>query len=319
MNFKKKIVLLFASLLCGINWAHGLPQIDNYLPLTYQAKNQIHIWFYTPVYERYIKAQYQYQLWGIDDTWSVWSENADVFIENSPSGEFTFNVMARFGAHLSTNIALNSFSINRPWYLSNLMTIAYILAAVLFFIFLHKAYKRYYRKKQEQLIELNRRELELIQLQNEKDLIKLKNDQLKKDFRNKSIELAASTMSIIKKNELLSRVKQQLLASEDDNQSAKQIVSLIDQNLSQNDDWELFKEAFNNADRKFLKKLYKAHSNLSPNEIRLCSYLRLNLSSKEIAGLFNISPRSVEIKRYRLRKKLNLNHEENLVNYLLKL
>ncbi|MGB5237689.1 MAG: LuxR C-terminal-related transcriptional regulator, partial [Flavobacteriaceae bacterium] len=80
-----------------------------------------------------------------------------------------------------------------------------------------------------------------------------------------------------------------------------------------------FKEAFNNTDREFLKKLEKTHPNLSPNDIRLCAYLRLNLVTKEIAQLLNISPRSVEIKRYRLRKKMNLTHEENLVNYILKL
>ncbi|MEN8789471.1 MAG: LuxR C-terminal-related transcriptional regulator, partial [Flavobacteriaceae bacterium] len=147
---------------------------------------------------------------------------------------------------------------------------------------------------------------------------KLKNDQLKEDFRNKSNELAASTMSIIKKNELLSKVKQQLTSAEQTN-STKEIIRIIDRNLDQNDDWELFKEAFNNTDREFLKKLEKLHPNLSPNDIRLCAYLRLNLVSKEIAQLLNISPRSVEIKRYRLRKKLNLEHEENLVNYILKL
>ena len=99
----------------------------------------------------------------------------------------------------------------------------------------------------------------------------------------------------------------------------KPLVDIIDKSLKKNDDWELFQEAFNNADRKFMKKLKKAHPQLTPNDIRLCAYLRLNLSSKEIAPLFNISPRSVEIKRYRLRKKMNLSHDDNLTDYILKL
>lgn len=97
------------------------------------------------------------------------------------------------------------------------------------------------------------------------------------------------------------------------------LINIIDKSLNKNDDWEMFKEAFNNADQKFLKKLKKIHPNLSPNDIKLCAYLRLNLSSKEIAPLLNISVRSVEIKRYRLRKKLGLIPEDNLVNYILEL
>ena len=82
-------------------------------------------------------------------------------------------------------------------------------------------------------------------------------------------------------------------------------------------DWEFFKEAFNNADKDFLKKIKELHPKLTPNDLKLCAYLRLNLSSKEIAPLLNISVRSVEIKRYRLRKKMELEHEDSLVEYIL--
>ena len=81
----------------------------------------------------------------------------------------------------------------------------------------------------------------------------------------------------------------------------------------------MFKEAFNNADKNFIKKVKSLHSDLTPNDLRLCAYLRLNLSSKEIAPLLNISPRSVEVKRYRLRKKMNLDHNANLTNYILEI
>ena len=69
----------------------------------------------------------------------------------------------------------------------------------------------------------------------------------------------------------------------------------------------------------FLMKIKNLHSTLTPNDLRLCAYLRLNLSSKEIAPLLNISPRSVEIKRYRLRKKMDLPHEKSLVEYILEI
>jgi DNA-binding CsgD family transcriptional regulator len=77
--------------------------------------------------------------------------------------------------------------------------------------------------------------------------------------------------------------------------------------------------AFNNADKDFIKKIKVSHPELTPNDLRLCAYLRLNLSSKEIAPLLNISPRSVEVKRYRLRKKMDLSHDKNLTSYILEI
>ena len=71
------------------------------------------------------------------------------------------------------------------------------------------------------------------------------------------------------------------------------------------------------TDIDFLKKIKAAHPSLTSNDLRLCAYLRLNLSSNEGAPVLNISVRSVEIKRYRLRKKMELSHEQGLVEYIL--
>jgi len=128
--------------------------------------------------------------------------------------------------------------------------------------------------------------------------------------------LAASTMSIVKKNELLNAIKKELDSDTQENE-LKSVIKIIDKNLNPKKDWEFFREAFNNADKDFLKKIKELHPKLTPNDLKLCAYLRLNLSSKEIAPLLNISVRSVEIKRYRLRKKMELEHEESLVEYIL--
>ena len=148
--------------------------------------------------------------------------------------------------------------------------------------------------------------------------MKLRNDKLRHDIDSKSRELGASTMSIIKKNELLNTILNELVEVKDD-RHVKPVIKIINQSLSDTSDWELFQEAFNNADSKFLKKIKTEHPSLTPNDLRLCAYLRLNLSSKEIAPLLNISPRSVEIKRYRLRKKMELTHEKSLVEYILEI
>ncbi len=282
-------------------------------------ENNLQISFYAAAFSKYLKPNYQFQLLGIYPEWSNWSQQSFTTFENLPSGDYTFKVRAKIGDKLSSNIASYNFKINRPWYFSNLLLGLYAFAFILGSILIHNSYRGYYHKRQKKLIEKNKREMELAKAQNEKEIIKIKNEQLKEEFKSKSNELAASTLSIIKKNELLSKVKEQLLSNVEDKSSVRPIINIIDKSLNQNDDWELFKEAFNNADRKFLKKLKKAHPNLSPNDIRLCAYLRLNLSSKEIAPLLNISARSVEIKRYRLRKKMDLSHDDNLVNYILKL
>ena len=280
------------------------------------SENNLRMSFHTPVYLKYFSPAYQFQLEGIYDVWSEWTHESTVFYENLPPGKYTFNVRSKIGDDLSDNVATYSFRIAKPWYRTNFMIAIYFLGVIAFSIFMHNVYRRYYRKQEEKLIEENRKELELTRLQNEKEIIKLQNEQLEKDFKNKSNELAASTMSIIKKNELLTQIKDQLSVIHD-KASIKPVIKIIDKSLNHNENWEMFKEAFDNADAEFFKNLKSRHPNLSPNDLKLCAYLRLNLSSKEVSQLINISPRSVEVKRYRLRKKLNLDSNENLTDYIL--
>ncbi|MCB0450530.1 MAG: two component regulator three y domain-containing protein, partial [Confluentibacter sp.] len=138
---------------------------------------------------------------------------------------------------------------------------------------------------------------------------------LNQDVENKNRELAISTMSIIKKNEVLNSIKKELKKNK--NTSNNAALNLIDSNLNDAKDWSFFEQAFNNADKDFLDKIKLIHPDLTPNDLRFCAYLRLNLSSKEMAPLLNISIKSVETKRYRLRKKLGLEHDSGLVTYIL--
>ena len=177
-------------------------------------------------------------------------------------------------------------------------------------------YTRYYRRQQIKYVEETKKELALKELSNTKALVEAKNDQLNQRIENKNRELAISTMSMIKKNTLLGSIKDQLVKVTDLSE-LKKVVRNIDQNINNDDDWNFFEEAFNNADQDFLKKIKEIHPKLTPNDLRLCAYLRLNLSSKEIASLLNISSKSVEIKRYRLRKRMNLDHGTNLIGYIL--
>jgi len=166
----------------------------------------------------------------------------------------------------------------------------------------------------------NRKHLEFQRLQSEQEITKIRYEQLQKDIDSKNRELAISTMNLINKNEFLTDLRDQIKQVEkNDPRQLHSIIATINKSISEEDTWGFFEEAFNNADKDFLKKIKTLHPTLTPNDLRLCAYLRLNLSSKEIAPLLNISVRSVEIKRYRLRKKMGLLHEKSLVEYILSL
>lgn len=282
-------------------------------------ENNVTFSYTVPEYNKYINAEYQYLLEGFQDEWSEWSAKPTVNFKNLPSGDYVFKVRARIASSTPENVAVYSFTIKKPWYATNFALVLYMVLLVYIFLYINKLYKNYYQKQREKLIEENNLLLEIKELENEQQLMKIRNEQLSQDVDAKNKELAVSTMSLIKKDELLSVIKEDLKKSSDENssRSIKSVISTITRNISEEDTWNVFKEAFDTADKDFLKKVKAAHSSLTPNDLRLCAYLRLNLSSKEIAPLLNISVRSVEIKRYRLRKKMDLSHEQGLVEYIL--
>jgi DNA-binding CsgD family transcriptional regulator len=282
-------------------------------------ENNITLSYTVPEYNKYINAEYQYLLEGFQEEWSEWSSKATVNFKNLSPGKYTFRVRAKIANSQPENVAVYSFVISKPWYLTNLALVIYLLLIFIVAYYINKAYGNYYFKQKQKLIEENNLLLEIKELENEQQLMKLRNDQLSIDVDTKSRELAVSTMSLIKKDELLSLIKEDLKKTSDEggSRSIKSVITTINKNISDDNTWNVFKEAFDTADKDFLKKVKLAHPSLTPNDLRLCAYLRLNLSSKEIAPLLNISVRSIEIKRYRLRKKMELPHETGLVEYIL--
>ena len=281
------------------------------------GENNLAFSFTLPEYSKYVNAEFQYLLEGMQDEWSEWSSKSGVSFKNLPAGDYVFKVRAKAGNSLSINTAKYTFTIQKPWYATNFALGIYLIFAIIAAFLINRAYKNYYQQQHEKLIDENNRLLEIKELENEQELMRVKNDQLQQEFENKNRELAVSTMNLIKKNELLSTIKDDLKKTTEGDKSLKSVITTINKNINEDDTWDMFKEAFNNADKDFLKKIKKAHPALTPNDLRLCAYLRLNLSSKEIAPLLNISVRSVEIKRYRLRKKMDLAHELGLVEYIL--
>jgi AraC family chitin signaling transcriptional activator len=282
-------------------------------------ENNIILNYTVPEYNKYIYTEYQYILEGLQEDWTSWSAKTSANFRNLPPGDYTFKVRAKMANSNPKNMATYRFSIAKPWYATTAALIIYFILGIFLTLYIHKAYKDYYRKNEQKLIEENNLLLEIKELENKQHLMKLKNEQLSSDVDSKSRELAVSSMSLIKKNELLALIKDDLKRSSwnNDEKSIKSVIKTINESISGDNSWAIFKDAFNSADNDFLKIIKQSHPSLTPNDLRLCAYLRLHLSSKEIAPLLNISVRSVEVKRYRLRKKMDLQHETSVVEYIL--
>jgi hypothetical protein len=286
----------------------------------FQSNENYFVFEYSvPKFDKYFVTEYQYCLNGlVDDKWSDWSTSSSKSFENLRFGDYEFKVKARVNKREVENVATYSFEIGRPWYLSNLALMAYLVSVVIIFSLINAYYKRSYKQQRQRIMDKASKEMEVKELETQKEIIQLKNESLKQDIEARNRELAISTMSMIKKNNALNEIKEELIGLEDI-KTVKPVVNLINKTMNDQVDWEFFEEAFNHADKDFFKKVKEIHPQLTANDLRLCVYLRLNLSSKEIAPLLNISPRSVEIKRYRLRKKIALDRETNLNDYFINL
>ena len=274
--------------------------------------NNIVFSYSIPNYQALSQTQYSYRLLNYSPIWSKWSQAATAGFENLPPGKYTFELKGRIN-DMETEVISYDFSIARPWYYSNLAWLLYFVLFILGLIVIHYTYRRRHRR----VVEEREKNLRMKNMEAEQEIIRLQKEHLERDMAEKNGQLAASTMSLIKKNEFLSNLKEELKEAE--NPKVKGVIKTIDKELKEEDNWKMFKEAFKNADKEFFDKIKAKHPELTSNDLRLCAYLRLNLSSKEIAPLINISVKSVEIKRYRLRKKMKLPREVNLTDYIIDL
>ena len=151
-------------------------------------------------------------------------------------------------------------------------------------------------------------------------LAQLEKEELAKEVRLKQNELASTTLNIAKKNEMMLEIKNMLLVNKDkfsNSQRYRSFLKKLDSSIEDTEDWKRFEVNFKELHEDFFERLLKAYPSLTPKDLKLCAYLKMNLSTKEIAPLMAISIRGVEIHRYRLRKKLDIDSSENLSNFLI--
>ena len=266
---------------------------------------------------------FRYKLAGLDDKWETSvGQNIKRYDYLHP-GNYTFLAEVTDNQGKVLDKTEYSFTVKPPFYWSPLFKLLYLLLFVLLLYFIYrKIQQRYADKKakyyQEQE-ELRKKEIE----KREQQILSLEKDKLATELSLKSKELAASTMTVIKKNELLTTIKEEIvtlkktLGTQYPNKYYDKLIKLLDENISSEDDWQIFQTNFDRIHENFFRNLHLKYPDLTANDLRFCAYLRLNLSTKDIAHLMNISPKGVEVARYRIRKKVGIPSEKSLTEFLI--
>jgi ligand-binding sensor domain-containing protein/DNA-binding CsgD family transcriptional regulator/preprotein translocase subunit YajC len=323
-NVKKLNVLLTEVALFGkkdsIIYGGHTPATINAAPIKIKnSLNSLRFEFSSTLFEQQNNIEFSYQLEGFDKNWSEWSAKSEKDYTNLPYGTFSFKVKSRNNLGSETAPVTYTFTILPAWYQTNIAFVIYFLLIIVFLYLLIKWQAKKHIKAQQQLKKLHQLDIK----KSESEIIQLKNEKLESEVNFKNKELAITTMHLAQRGKLLLRIKEDLYAlqkPEGDEKNAEKIKSLLkllDETEKSDNDWSQFSLHFDQVHNNFLDTLKQKFPHLSQNDLKMSAYLKMNLSSKEIAQLLGITIRGVEVGRYRLRKKLNLSSEVNLFDYLL--
>ncbi|MCR9251430.1 MAG: hypothetical protein NXI20_13460 [bacterium] len=262
---------------------------------------------------------------GYDKDWTTWSNASNREFTNLKEGTYTFHVESQNIYGQLGEVDTFQFTILPPWYRTIYMKVVYFLVLLVILYSLWKIrIMRLQAYKFKQIQEIRRQRAELIR-QNEKteqQMIQLQMEKLKSEVEFKSRELASSTLHSAHQNESIMKVLEQieLIDTIKDKTAQMQLAKVskfLKELINEEKNWEQFEQHFNDLHDDFIKRIKQVHPALTARDIRLCAYLRLNLASKEIAPLMGISYRGIEALRYRIRKKMDLDTKDNLMDYIL--
>lgn len=242
---------------------------------------------------------------------------------NLKDGDYTILFKASDNFGNTSEVTSIKIKVLPPWYKDTLGFILYVLIVMgvaFVFYLLHK--RKIYREQRLLQLKLKKEQREALKekaIENEKKLVELKNESLKNEVKLKSKQLANTAMALVKKNEALQELKKELMIHKsgfDNHFSFKKLLNKIDSSISQKDEWKVFEYNFNQVHEEFFNQLKSEFPELTHKDLKICAYIKMNLTTKEIAPLLNISSRGVETHRYRLKRKLNLENDNSLTTFL---
>lgn len=264
---------------------------------------------------------YNFKLLSPNDTIVLNGQTGEFSLQNLPVGINTIHVQAfdRWGQPTVTKVL--TVNIVKPWYHRT----AFIILFALIGLFLLSATVLRFKRNLKHYTSgiLSNTFADDKQWDIDIDELKDIRKQLEEEVSLQNNHIATGALNTIRNKEVLSSIKKELTTQKEKlgirypDKYYKKLVSLIDSNIHTEDDWAMFEQHFDKANGNFVSRLKGEYPQLTPRDLRLCAYLKMNLSSKEIAPLLDISERSVEVHRYRLRKKLELPPEDNLSEFMI--
>ena len=298
-----------------------------------KSENSLRIEFIQTEYRNDQAVSYSCLLEGYDKEWSQPQLQTSKEYTKLPKGTYTFRVRA-FN-RLTGNTTEEAFQIEilPAWYETWWAYLFYIVLILLFVYYAIQLLKRRaerelvrVRAEKERQLKEQEAQFSLEKAAKDNELMRLKAEQLEFQMKDNASKLADSTMNLMRKNDMLQALDTQMhelsesVRREDAKASItkkiKDIRHDIQQNINDDDNWEKFEENFNLVYSDYMKRLVARFPDLKMNDRKLCAYLRMGLSSKEMASLLNTSVRSVETARYRLRKKLGMGQGDNLTEFI---
>jgi ligand-binding sensor domain-containing protein/DNA-binding CsgD family transcriptional regulator len=288
--------------------------------------NSFHFEYSSTLFAQKGNEEFSYKLVGFDNDWSKWSTKTEKDYTNLSYGKYTFSVKVRNNLGNASEPVNYTFIVEPAWYQTIWAYLFYLIILVsIIYYFVNRQQKRFmlhqkkHEEEQKRLNYLHGLEMD----RNEKEIVTLKNDNLEAELSHKNRELATITMHLVDRGKLLQAIKDELIAQTqklnipDAEHHFRKVYKLLSDTENGDEDWDHFAIYFDQVYNNYLATMKVKFPNLSATDLKLCAYLRLNLSSKETAQLLNISLKGVEISRYRLRKKLQLPTEVNLYDFLI--
>ncbi len=258
------------------------------------------------------RVEYTLEYKNQEDAWREKRRKNEVTYEHLTPGHYIFKVRTTDGMGNYSPEANYSFRILPPWYRTSWAYACYVSAFLVFIYLISFLYSRRYQQLNQQRIR-----------QNETRLLLLTNQKLQNEIEEKNAELFTQTSFIVRKNELILRLKEIVDEWYSKNNQRpllplyQKMNQLLTESMDEEEDWKMFLIKFEQKHQHFFKHLKDLYPELTHNDLRLCACLKLNLETKDIASLMSLSVRGVENNRYRLRKKLRLSTEQSLNEFFL--
>jgi len=301
----------------GIVARQDLHEVPEYI----YSLNSIHFEYASTLFEHDKNIKFSYQLIGFDSEWSVWGTKSEKDYTNLPAGRYTFNVKASTGVNNESEVVSYTFIILPAWYNTIWMRLVYLVLIVMALRLIIRWQKKKHTKEQERMSYLHQLELD----RNEKEIVRLQNEKLEADVNYKNKELSTMTMHLVQRGKVLAKIKEVISAvikNHDLNESSpsfRHLIRLIKDVEKKDQELDHMSVHFNHVNTEFFTRLKDLYPDLSQNDLKFCAYLSMNLSSKEMAQLMNVTIKAIEVGRYRLRKKLQLKPETNLYEFLIEI